>query len=224
MAYKLYRKPFDRIYDILDNYNCKIAILKSDVQCRYGVFCKDTIVYVKKNKLSQNDGKAKIEMKIYDCSERNDLGEYEPYKTEDIYEISVESIEDLAAVFENIFDINDEKTKYHKKYADLRQKVRNYSIDVDYVTDIIKNIEFLSYLGFVLLLVGKFIGKTPEFISVCNIGIPISATVGLFCTAIILILNHVTKHKMNKLNEASGRLHNEIMAKQPIKMEICTKA
>lgn len=222
MAYELYKDQLDQVCDILNKYNGKIATLKSDVQCRYGVFRKDTVVYVRKNKFSQNSGKAEIEMKIYDCSERNDLGDYEPYKTEDIYEIAVECNEELIYVLDSIFAINDEKTEYHKEYADIRQKVRNYTINGDNITDFIKSISFLSSLGIVILFVGKFKGATSEFISFCNFGIPILTTVVLLCVAIGFATSRVITHKAYKFDETAEKLHAKIMAEQSNPTKICT--
>ncbi len=222
MAYELYKDPLDQVQDILNEYDNKITVLKCDVQCRYGVFHKDTVVYVRKNKFSQNSGKAEIEMKIYDCSERNDLGDYEPYKTEDIYEIAVESNEELISVLDSIFAVNDEKTKYYKEYANLRQRVRNYSINGVYITDFIKSINFLSSLFLLILLVGTFKGETSEFISVCNFGIPILTTVVILCFALVYMTNFVVVRHTNKFEETANVIHAKIIAKSFAQTEICT--
>ena len=92
MAYELDKNPLDVINEILCKYKKNVAILKCDIQCKHGRFLKDSIVYIESdivnNKIILPDNTIEIKIKIFDCSERKSLDDYEPYKTYDIFAIN----------------------------------------------------------------------------------------------------------------------------------------
>lgn len=214
MAYELSKDPFDTVKGILYRYINNIAVLKCDIHCKRGRFLKGSIVYIKSddiicNKIILSDNTIKIRVRIFDCSERNGLDNYDPYKEHDVFTINAENSEKLIAILDNLFLIDDNRTQYHEEYVSLRRKVREYNVNEFCVCRLTKTCFYSSGIIVMLLLISDKILKYN--LRYTKYEIIILAVMMILCWCIKIFTSSEIMHKIENLEKISDNLHTKIL-------------